>query len=90
MKVEITILKNKCEHLKDVSYYNNNFYKLPFIVNGCNILCEKFSDDTGFCGNSIGTIVDKKYTPQFFLHSLEKENEFVFNSTAMGKKNEWT
>lgn len=46
---------NKCEHLKDMSYYNNNYYRLPFEIDGCSIVYEKcdeeYSDYMYFLGN---------------------------------------
>ena len=90
MKVEISVLKQNCEHLKEISRYNSNFYRLPFVINGCDVLHEKYNGAEDWCGNSIGTVKNGEYTVQFYLHALEKSGMFLFDSSSMGKKNEWT
>ena len=90
MKMVISVLKEKCEHLKEISCYNSNYYKLPFIINECTILHEKYNGAEDFCGNSIGTIVKGVYVPQLYLHSLNKDGVFMFDSASMSKRNEWT
>jgi len=34
-----------CEHLKNISCYNNNYYKLPLDIDECNIVYEKCNED---------------------------------------------
>ena len=88
MKIEIP--KSSCEHLKDISYYNNNYYRLPVSIGGYNILFECYDGADEFCGNSIGSLVDEKFVPVIYLHQPNKYGSFLINTDTIGTENRWT
>jgi hypothetical protein len=89
--MEVKIASKNCEHLKDISYYNNNYYHLPFSVNGCNILFEYYDGGEVFCGSSVGVMISYgKYEPKYWLHTSDGDECFIFDSESMKDHNEWT
>lgn len=86
----IQILIANCEHIKLESWYNNNYYRLPFMVNGYNVLYEEYDGGEEFCGNSIGDFVDGKFIAAFFLHREDNSDYFLIDSETIDTKNKWT
>jgi hypothetical protein len=86
----ISILKEKCEHIKEMSRYNNNYYRLPFFVNGCDVLYEHYNGAEDFKNNEIGNIVDNVFIPKYWLHENENDDYFIFGSDTIKDHNEWT
>ena len=85
MKILIPI-KN-CEHIKELSHYNDNYYKLPFMVEGIySTLREHYSGDESFDNCSIGYLKDGKYIEQLFLNCDENKDYFVFDSDKISKE----
>ena len=80
----IKIKKSECS-----LFYNNNFHKLPFSVNGFDILLEKFDGGDNFCGNSIGNIVDGKFVVKFYLNCDFEQDYFILDSTKIDNQNFW-
>ena len=85
----IQIAQDKCEHLKEESYYNNNYYRLPFLVNGFSVLYEYYDGAEEFCGNAIGDFVDGEFVPAFYLHREDCDGYFLFDSDTIDNKNRW-
>ena len=88
MLVQISIAN--CEHIKEHSYYNNNYYRLPFMVNGYNVLYQEYDSHEEFCGNAIGDFVDGKFVPAFYLHRENNYDYFLFDSETIATENRWT
>lgn len=94
MKIKIKI--SDCKHLKERSYYNHNFYQLPFLVdNGSviayDILYERYGSDESFLGNVIGYInMNDDFVPCFYLHCELEENYFIIDTETINKENKWT
>lgn len=45
---DIKIAKSVCTHLKEISFYNHNYYLLPFSIDGCDVvyeICDEYYDD---------------------------------------------
>lgn len=38
--------EDRLEHLVDKSFYNHNYYKLPYTIDGCNIVYINWVDDS--------------------------------------------
>lgn len=89
--MEINIPKDNCIHLTDMSCYNHNYYRLPFAINGCDVLYESYDGGENFNGNSIGILIGNEYQVKFWLHTDDNHNEkFMFDSQSIGKENRWT
>lgn len=87
----VNVKKTDCEHLKEMSYYNNNYYRLPFAVNFCDVLYNYYDGAEDFAGNSIGIIIDGKFVPSYWLHTDEEDYDlFRFDSDKIKDHNEWT
>lgn len=63
MQIEFT-LDNRW-HIKSQSHYNHNFYKLPFKINGFDILFEEYTDWNGF---SYAVLCDENFEEKLFLN----------------------
>jgi hypothetical protein len=88
--MEVKIASRNCKHLKDISYYNNNYYRLPFSVNDCDILFEYYDGGEEFCGSSIGILGnDGKYEAKYWLHTSDAGECFIFDSELIKDHNEW-
>lgn len=69
----INLKQEKLEHIKEISFYNHNFYKLPFKLEDNDILCEEFDEFVEEYSYSIGYIVDNKYISKvYFIPTREK------------------
>ena len=86
----LMIKKEKCEHLEKESYYNNNYYELPFSIDGASILFERYNSAEEFCGNVIGLFSCGKFVPMKYLHQYDKDDYFVIDSETWDKENKWT
>lgn len=88
--MKIYISKNNCSHLKQLSVYNSNYYQLPFVIDGCDVLFESFDGSETFCGNSIGIMFKGRFEEKFFLHQEHNFDGFFFDSETISDKNQWT
>ena len=59
MIIEIPVAS--CEHLKSISCYNNNYYKLPFKINDYDVIFEH---------------CDEEYNSYMYFLGTEEEGEF--------------
>jgi hypothetical protein len=91
MTLDIKIEKEKCKHLTERSYYNNNFYELPFYVCDHNILYERYDGADNFLGNVIGYIDEwDDFVPCFYLHEENNDTFFDIASENIEIYNKWT
>lgn len=88
--MKIIIPQNECIHLTQKSHYNSNYYELPFIVNGCNIIYSSYDGGENFEGHSVGVFNNDKYEPKYWLHTEDKDNEFIIDSELIQSENNWT
>lgn len=54
----IKVLIKDCEHLKEISHYNSNYYKLPFTINSCNVILENCEEDYNSMNYELGNIIE--------------------------------
>lgn len=50
---------DRMEHLEDKSYYNHNYYKLPYSIDGCEIVYQEWEDDSFEGDYYLGNFNDK-------------------------------
>lgn len=86
----VEIRQEACVHLQHISYYNNNYYQLPFEVNGCDTVFQSYDGADNFNGNQLGTLVDGEFVAQFYLHTTDEHNTFIFDSKELSDTNRWT
>ena len=78
-----------CKHIKELSFYNHNIYKLPFEIFGCTHLLSEYCDNAGFLGFSIGIILNSNgYIKKLYLHVGEKDK--LINLEEISINNRWT
>ena len=87
--MKINIKKSKCKRL-DISSYNNNYYQLPFIIDGCDVIYDKYS--VSFDGQSLGYInlETNKFVSIYWLHQDEVDDHIIIDTETMKTKNLWT
>lgn len=72
--------KEKLRHIKEKSFYNNNFYEIDLYAYGdliipekCNVLYEKCEDDCSEAYYSLGYFENNKFVAMFTWLDDEKE-----------------
>lgn len=65
--MEIIFNTEEMDHIKDMSFYNNNYYKLPYIIDGCDILYQKWEDDDYYGLYILGTMNENRFEKKFEL-----------------------
>lgn len=87
----IEIKFSECKHIADISYYNNNYYLLPFSVCGYSVAYNYYDGCEDFCGNSVGYIDENgEYIPKLYLHTTDAGEKFIFNGQGISEINRWT
>ena len=77
--------------LKDCEFLGDSLYKLPFSVDGYDLLYEGYSPETDFFwGYSVGYIYNQTYKPILFLHTSNKQEQVIFDSDKISKDNKWS
>lgn len=57
----IVIDKNKCEHVKELSYYDHNVYKLPISIDGHDYLRDDYDECSNCTDYYMGNVIDGKF-----------------------------
>ena len=80
--VQINIEKSKCIYLKELSFYNHNFYMLPNEINGCSVLKEIYDEVWGTYLYHLGVLKNNVFVGQCHYDSIgtrvECEQMFIF------------
>lgn len=53
----IKVSTKDCEHLKQISCYNSNYYKLPFTINFCDVVLVNYNEDYNSIDYELGDII---------------------------------
>lgn len=88
--LKIFVDKKNCKHLREISYYNNNYYELPFTVNDCNILYEEYYGDESFAGHKLGILIDNIFQAKYYLHTEDHLKFFIIDLQEISENNRWT
>ena len=85
---------NECFHLAKASGYNDNYYLLPFEINGCRIVHIQLDDCSGQSSISIGNFNPEVYHEEYFLNSEliitnDAEEVLDFNIKDLSSINMW-
>lgn len=86
----VKIKEADCQRIDKSSYYNHNFFKLPFLVEGYQILHIIECDCYGVQDISIGEFKDGKYIVKLYLNEEPSNETFIFNSKSISKENKFT
>lgn len=74
--------------IEEKSYYNHNYYRLPFSVNGFSILYEEWCDLNGFW---YACLCDEDFKEVLYLNTepdLETGEIYTFDSDKLSQKQE--
>ncbi len=84
------IKKEDCEHLQSISSYNNNYYKLPVSILGCNIIYEDYDNlSEDFNGNKLGILTNGKFEEKLYIHQPDCDKEFLIDLEELSVTNSW-
>lgn len=86
----VKIKESDCERIEDLSYYNHNYYELPFTINGCTMLHIIECDCYGVQDISLGCIQDNEYIIKFYVNEEPVNETFIFNSESISIENKFT
>lgn len=88
--ISIVLHENNLEHLKGLSDYNSNYYKLPIEINRCNVLFEKYDGADQLSHLSIGVVDGNgSYWPKYYLNEYPNNGEFHFHSDSLSTENKY-
>ena len=82
VKINISITLSPEAHLKDKSYYNNNYYKLssncvlPYPLQGCNCIFEHCYEEYPSYNYTFGVISegpDGEFVEKYYIPSLQDD-----------------
>ena len=65
----LVVKKSNCKYLKDISYYNHNFYELPFELEECKVIQEVYDESWNTYSYVFGRLDHKKFKPLFTVDS---------------------
>ena len=65
----LVVKKSNCKHLKDISYYNHNFYELPFELEECKVIQEVYDETWDTYSYTFGRLEHKHFKPLFTVNS---------------------
>ena len=65
----LVVKKDKCKHLKDISYYNHNFYELPFEIEECKVVQEIYNESWNTYSYIFGVFNNKVFRGSFTVDS---------------------
>jgi len=85
--MKLKLLVSDLNHIKEKSFYNNNYYKLPININDCNILFGK-SDDDYLTVWSLGKFVDMKFEVNCYLGESSIYNPKIEEYIDLSEANE--
>ena len=73
--------KRRCQHLKEISFYNHNYYKLPNGIKykGCDVLYEEANDEDNSLVYILGEI-RKLGNHKTFIPRIRFYEDFVENA----------
>lgn len=83
MSKVITIPISDCKHIKEISKYNYNYYKLPYEIEGNDVILEICEEDydsyTYILGKSSEGDFGKNYNHLFYscYYGFDKCNDFI-------------
>ena len=93
--MEIEIDKDHCIKLSKSSY-NNFYWRIPFRIEGCDVIQQEFTDgEKIWQGGKLGTLDEKgNFIVEFYLHMTEEVDGFnetlELNTEDIDKQNRWT
>lgn len=65
----LVVKKENCKHLKDISFYNHNFYELPFEIDECKFIQEIYDESWNSYSYVFGTFQHKAFRGCFTVDS---------------------
>lgn len=91
LKIPLT----SCEHIVEQSCYNNNFYRLPFLIHGFDVIHEKYNGAEDIEEVSLGFIENGQYVPKLYINILPMYHTslgevFLVNLDKLSKENFFT
>ena len=63
----VKVLIKDCEHLKEISCYNSNYYKLPFTINSCDVILVNCNEDYNSMDYELGQVIEGKFEQRFIF-----------------------
>lgn len=88
MKIEVQI--SDCRHIPK-SYYNNNWYYLPFTIEGCNVIHEEYDGAEELEEYSIGVMEDGEYIAKYYMWVDDILcDSFIIDTNELNLKNIYT
>lgn len=86
----IIIKASSCAKIERLSYYNHQYYLLPIIYDGCDILHDSYDSAETYNSPEIGTLVDGEFVPKYWLHTDCEPGAFLIDFEFIDTYNKWT
>jgi len=79
-----------CQRIDGLSWYNNNYYRLPFDFDGCDTVFEKYCGAEELEEISLGNIIDGKYIAKWHLHDDAMDDIIKIDTEKIYTENRYT
>lgn len=86
----ITVNWDECHHITEASYYNSNYFIMPFQIDGCDILHESYDGGDYFNGYSVGVMDENKFHRKFYLNTDAVDGGFQIDTSRISEENLFT
>ena len=88
IKVNVDEFQVKCKHMSQ-SYYNHNYYLMPYKINDCDVAYFEFCEQTCEEQLILGIVFCDKFIPKYYIEPIRQECDAVDLSTISDEQR-WT
>jgi hypothetical protein len=78
--MEIKFDREKLEHIEAISFYNHNYYKLPYSIEGNSVVYQEYDEGSNSYEYYLGNVEDGKFMKQLGFWGDDEGNVDLINN----------
>lgn len=89
----LKLKEDEVTHLSDISYYNHNYYIVPFEIDDCDIVYQEYQECSNETICSIGKLVDGIFEPKYYfcpVRDFGYGDEVILDLSDISTEMKWT